>query len=240
MRIALTTFDRSFDPVALVGSTAIVIDVLRATTVIACALANGAREIIPVEDPDEARALAAQTTPRALLGGEFENLRIEGFDFGNSPREYLPERVRDARIILRTTNGTRALVASKGASYVWCAALANVGAVIHKLSTEPVDRVTLVCAGQNGTFSLEDFVCAGAIVAGVSARKSTSPDDAAIAAAVLFTAHENSLESLLRRGNHAQALVQSGMEDDIPFAAQVDRCDLVPVYEDGRIVACAS
>ena len=112
MRIAVKTFDRVFDPSTLTGSAVVVIDVLRATTVIACALANGAREIVPVAGVEEAWALARRSSPTALLGGEINNVRIDGFDFGNSPLEYAAHRVRDARIVLHTTNGTHAVLAA--------------------------------------------------------------------------------------------------------------------------------
>ena len=213
----------------------IVIDVLRATTVIVCALANGAREVIPVAGVDAARDLA-KSRGGALLGGEERNERIPGFDFGNSPQEY-DARVREKTVVLRTTNGTRALQAFRGVSPVWCGAFANASAIVRALARPAVSSATLVCAGQAGEFSLEDFVCAGALVDGIGSLRETHGDDEAIAARELFRANRGALAALLEQGNHALALRRAGFGSDIPFAAKLDRYDVLPALEDGAVVA---
>jgi 2-phosphosulfolactate phosphatase len=212
----------------------VVIDVLRATTAIVCALANGAREIVPVAAVEAARERAASLG--ALLGGEENNAKIEGFDFGNSPREY-DERVRDRTIVLRTTNGTRALEALRGEAPVVCGAFANLSSVVRALGDPSIATVTLVCAGQAGEFSLEDFACAGAIVDGLEGLREVRCDDEAIAARELFRARRHDLAALLHLGNHARSLQRAGYAGDIDFAAQIDRYDVLPTLSGDSVAA---
>lgn len=216
----------------------VVIDVLRATTVIAAALANGAREILAVAQIEDALQLAARSAEPVLLGGEAHNAKIPGFDAGNSPLEYGPERVAGRRIVLRTTNGTRALDAVAGAPLVFCAAFANLGAVARALLARAPGAVTLVCAGQDGTFSLEDFLCAGALVERLEGGPS-DPQDGAIAARQAYVASRERLRAVVESGSHARALIGMGLQDDVTFALHTDRYDVVPALEDGRLVAAS-
>jgi len=215
----------------------VVIDVLRATTVVAVALANGAQGVIPVRSVDQARGLAAND-PGYLLGGEFENRRIAGFDCGNSPFEYGASVVAGKRVVLRTTNGTQAFAALSGLNAaVLCAALVNVAAVAAYLKQQCYRSVALLCAGQDERFSLEDFVCAGAIVHALSEDDPHARiDDAGIAARALFERERSSLLALMAIGNHAEDLRAVGAEADIAFAARLDLLDVVPVMRDGMLV----
>lgn len=213
----------------------VVIDVLRATTVIVCALANGAREIIPASDPEVARHLA-RSIDGALLGGEHHNRRIPGFDFGNSPAEY-DARVLGKTVIMHTTNGTRVLDALSGEKLIWCGAFANASTIARALCQPDIAAVTFLCAGQVKEFSLEDFVCAGAFIDAVSALRQTLCDDEAIAARELYRGHRSSLAALVRVGNHAKALENDGLGADVAFSTVLDRHDVLPKLENGRITA---
>ena len=213
----------------------VVIDVLRATTVIVSALANGAREIIPVSDPKAARRLAG-TIDGALLGGEQHNRKIPGFDFGNSPHEY-DARVLGRTVIMRTTNGTRVLDALSEGNPVWCGAFANASAVARGLCRPDIAAVKFVCAGQVDEFSLEDFVCAGAIIDAVGVLRETLCDDEALAARELFRGHRASLAALVRMGNHAKQLEKAGLGADLADSTVLDRYDVLPKLENGRITA---
>jgi len=215
----------------------VVIDVLRATTAIVCALAHGAREIVPVADIEAARRVAGSLQD-VLLGGEEHNTRIPGFDLGNSPREY-DDRVRGKAIVLRTTNGTRALDALRDEAPVWCGAFANASAVARALREPAVETVTLVCAGQAGEFSLEDFACAGALIDLVEGHREVICDDEVLAARELFRGHRDDLAALLHRGNHARSLQRAGFGPDIDFAAAIDRYDVLPTLSGGRVAAAA-
>jgi 2-phosphosulfolactate phosphatase len=213
----------------------VVIDVLRATTVIACALAHGARDIVPVADVETARRLA-RSTDGALLGGEQGNVRPAGFDLGNSPAEY-DSRVADRTVILRTTNGTRAIEACRSSRTLWCGALVNASAIVRALAAAEIKTAALVCAGQDGAFSLEDFVCAGAFLDGLTALREIASGDEAIAAQELFRSYRRRLGKLLAKADHARVLQRAGFGDDVAFAAQIDLYDVLPAMREGRIVA---
>jgi 2-phosphosulfolactate phosphatase len=238
LRVSVAHFDRYADWRPSEGGAVVAIDVLRATTTIVCALAHGARVVIPIGHARAARDLA-RTMDGALLGGEERNLKIPDFDFGNSPQEY-DERVSGKTIILCTTNGTRLLEALRDSKPAWCAAFANVSAVGRAIGTAGISAVTLVCAGQMGEFSLEDFACAGAVIDALSDVRDSLCDDEAIAARELFRSHRHALAKLMEMGNHAKSLDDAGMDSDVAFAARVDRYAVVPLLESGRVVCAPS
>jgi 2-phosphosulfolactate phosphatase len=149
-------------PDALVGGTAVVIDVLRATTTIVTALAAGAREVLVCGTVAEARRRAAKLPrERRLLGGERGGLVIDGFDLGNSPSEYTPERVRGKSIVFTTTNGTRALLHCRRAKRMLLAGFVNLSAVATMIEKDC--QVQIVCAGTRGEIGREDVLLAGAL-----------------------------------------------------------------------------
>src|SRR5262249_49024109 len=147
-------------PARLRDASALVIDVLRASTSIVTALGSGAAAVVPVETVEEARAHKVALGPGTLLAGERDSDPPEGFDLGNSPREFTPERVRDRTIVLTTSNGTRALTAARPAAAVAVAAFVNAAAAVAWARGHG-GNVVLVCAGSLGTPSLEDQACAG-------------------------------------------------------------------------------
>ena len=156
--------------------------------------------------------------------------RVEGFDAGNSPAEYTRERVDGRAVVLTTTNGTRAIDRAKpSCSRLYTAALINAGAVAAQLWSDGEDAVAL-CAGTEGRFSLEDFVCAGALADACAAR-GAQLDDAAIAAAELFRHNRARLPELLASGSHAHALAAAGFADDVREAAALDRYAVVPFLD---------
>ncbi len=210
-------------------ATVVVIDVLRATTVVATALANDAVRVIPVAAVDEAFALKQKLRSTTLLGGERNNRRVDGFDLGNSPGEYTAERVAGQTIVLTTTNGTRAIELAKGAARLYTAALVNAGAVARRLCSDGNDVVAL-CAGTEGSFSLEDWVCAGAL-AYACADCDMRLDEAATNAADLFLETQTILYELIASGEHGRTLVGAGFADDVREAAVLDRYAVVPFLD---------
>src|SRR3989339_400165 len=144
----------------LAGATVVVIDVLRASTTIIHALNAGAAEIIPCGEVEQARALAADF-PReeVVLGGERGGLPIDGFDLGNSPSEYTPDRVAGRTIVFTTTNGTRAMMRCRKAGRVLIGAFVNASAVAEQLVG--CERISLLCAGTEGEYSRDDILMAG-------------------------------------------------------------------------------
>jgi 2-phosphosulfolactate phosphatase len=224
-----------FEPDALRGGIAVVIDLLRATTTIVAALAHGARCVLPCGDVETARRAAASLpVGSVLLGGERGGVRIEGFDLDNSPAAYTSERVAGKTIVFTTTNGTAALLRSREAARVLVGSLVNRRAVARAIAAD--DRpVHLVCAGTEGRVTAEDVVAAGAIVAELEVilGKTTSAGDTALLAKELWTAESTTGErllSILRRSRGGSNLVELGFDRDIEFAARVDAIDLVAEY----------
>jgi 2-phosphosulfolactate phosphatase len=193
---------------------AVVVDVLRATSTIAQALASGYRRVYCCREVDDALALR-EKLGEGLLGGERNAVQIEGFDLGASPREVLEPR--GETLIYSTTNGTRAvLAAAAGCGEVLLGSLLNVSAVARAVQEDCV----IVCAGFQGRFALDDAYCAGRIVELLGA---TDVTDAAKAAAVLAGSYSTAWEGLM-----ARTYGPPGLEEDIRFCAQEDTVDVVP------------
>jgi 2-phosphosulfolactate phosphatase len=221
----------------LAGVSAVVIDVVRASTTIVTALARGAKAVVPVATPEEARARVEGWGDGAvLLGGERGGAPPPGFDCGNSPAEYTAERVRGRTIVFTTTNGTRALLAVAGAERIAVGAFVNARAVLRWLARSPGD-VLLVCAGETGRFCLEDATCAGLLARRLSAeRPAAVVSDAARAAGILYDHYAADLGWMLDEAVWARMLAAQGRGADLPLCAAVDALDAVPVARAGRLV----
>jgi 2-phosphosulfolactate phosphatase len=205
----------AFTPDAVApAAVGVVVDVLRATSTIAQALASGYERVLCCAEIDDALALRAEL-PDSLLGGERKAVRVEGFDVGASPREFLEPRART--LILSTTNGTRAILeTAQRCDEVVLGSLLNLSAVAHAAGGEDV---VVACAGFQGGFALDDAYCAGRIVQLLEAERT----DAAIAAELLARAFPTALDGL-----NARTYGPSGLEADIAYCAQEDLLDVVP------------
>ena len=237
MNIDLAFSPHELEKKDLRGKAVVVIDALRATSTMIVAFENGCSAFIPVSTAKEARELVAlKKDPGLLLGGEREAVRIEGFDLGNSPLDYRPEKVRGKVVVITTTNGTRALLAARKAAKVFIGAFLNLSALSRHL--EEVGRdVIIACAGDEDLFSLEDAVCGGAIMdrlekAGVPLSKS----DSAVAAKVLYEYYESDIYGMLAASKWGQYLESIGMGKDARICAQIDSSKLVPVFREGKIL----
>lgn len=226
------------------GKIAIVIDVIRATTVIVEALAQGARAIFPTVTTEDAIALA-QTLGRedTILCGERRGLRVDGFDLGNSPREFSAERVKGKQLVMSTTNGTRSLRACQGARRTFILAFTNVQAVVDQVkvlaTSDPALKVVLVCAGKEGRFALDDAVCAGLFL-----KALTTPDEDTQAPARATMLDEGSRvalhladafplsERFLRTTAAGGALVEVELAEDLASCARLNTVSIVPEMED--------
>jgi 2-phosphosulfolactate phosphatase len=192
----------------------IVVDVLRATSTIAQALASGYERVLCCAEIAEALALRAEL-PDSLLGGERKAIRVEGFDVGASPREFLEPRART--LILSTTNGTRAILeTARHCERVLLGSLLNLSAVAGAAEG---DDVVVVCAGFQGGFALDDAYCAGRIVALLQGERT----HAATATELLAHAFSSALDGL-----NARTYGPPGLEDDIAYCAQEDLLAAVP------------
>jgi len=198
------------------ASLAIVVDVLRATSTIAQALAAGYERVLCTAEVEEARRLR-ETVGGSLVGGERDARRIEGFDVGASPREFLEPRART--LILSTTNGTRAVLAAAAhADEVVLGSLLNLRAVTAYATRRGGD-LAVVCAGFKDAFALDDAYCAGRIVALLDGERT----DAALAAELVAASFPTALDGL-----HARTYGPPGLEEDIVFCAREDVLDVVP------------
>jgi 2-phosphosulfolactate phosphatase len=196
----------------------IVIDVLRATSTICQALASGWQRVVCVGDIPAARALAG---PGVALAGERGNVKIEGFDFGNSPRE-LTGPPSGETLVLTTTNGTLALLAAAArCETVLVASLLNLEAVVEAARGEA--DLAILCAGVEGGFAIDDAYVAGRLVAALGGTW----DDSALAAARLATTF-GSAEEGIGGGISAENIRTAGLDDDVPFCARESVLGLVP------------
>jgi 2-phosphosulfolactate phosphatase len=213
---------------------AVVIDVIRATTTIVTAFRQGARSVAPVASVEEARR-TRESAPGALLAGERGGQRLPGFDLGNSPREFTPKAVRGRDVILTTSNGTKTLRAVQEGRSVAIGALLNRAAIGRWLVGRGEDAF-IVCSGYEGVFSLEDAVCAGAVVDGLLAEgPSVALGDGARASQVLWARYAPDLPGLLRGTGWGRHIVEIGLGADLDVCAQLDVTDVVPVMAGGRI-----
>jgi 2-phosphosulfolactate phosphatase len=215
--------------------TAVVIDVIRATTTIVTAFQHGVRSVVPVASPEEARS-ARVTIPGAILAGERGGRRMSGFDLGNSPREYTREVIADRDLVLSTSNGTKTLRAVCDGRRVAIGAFLNRAAVADWLAAQRGDSL-IVCSGYEGIFSLEDAVCAGAVVERAFSRNAPPTlGDGAKACLVLWERFGADLSTLLRESGWGRHIVGIGLEADLDVCARLDVTDVVPVMVEGRIV----
>lgn len=230
--------DVAFTPAELRGGagarTVVVIDVLRATSTITHALVSGARSVLPVAGVEEAARKAEQIGRDAvMLCGERDTEPIRGFDLGNSPLEFTPERVAGKTLVMTTTNGTTALLAAAGAPRCYVGSLLNLSALARRLVDEQADTL-LLCAGREGAFAAEDALCAGRLLRVIrGATRQVTGNDAA--AAALRLAHARPTPRALSRAAAGRRLRELGRTDDIVFCAQEDRYDVVPIYDEHRI-----
>jgi 2-phosphosulfolactate phosphatase len=197
----------------------IAIDVLRATSTMCQALASGFERVVCVAEVEDARALAADGV---ALAGERSNVLIEGFDFGNSPREFVDPPGDRRTLAMTTTNGTRLLVAaSSRCDEVLVASLLNLDAVVA--AARAADDVAILCAGVEGAFAIDDAYVAGRIAKALGGE----PDDAAVAAIQLAGSFA-SAEQGIGAGASAENIRRAGLDDDIPFCAKESVLGVVP------------
>ena len=240
-RIFVSLLPTLIDSARLPESTAVVIDVLRASTTMCAAFAAGATRIVPFGTIDDARRMAAMLAEgdRPLLGGERGGVKIDGFQLGNSPLEYDAGTVGGHTVLFTTTNGTQALIAVTAAARIYIGAFSNLATVVERLAEE-TDDVNLVCAGTDGQVTLEDVVCAGAIAEALLKRSqdaSIGNDEATIALGLhLSYGDDQTRLAALRSGLGGANLIALGSDADIEFAARLDSCPVLPVYRDGSLI----
>lgn len=227
---------RNVDPFELAGRTVVVIDLLRASSTICQALAAGAAEVVPFLEIDDAGSVAAENRANVVLGGERHGKHIAGFDLGNSPSEYTPEKVGGRRVFITTTNGTRAMDHARQAGRVIVGAFVNLSAVAASLQDAP--RVDILCAGTDGRESREDLLAAGALVERLIENKSAqwTLNEPALAALAEWQSRGEDLALELCSTPGGRNLLANGMDDDVEWCARIDTLAVVPEFNaSGRI-----
>ena len=236
MKINVLLSPHNVDELYFSNKTTVVIDVLRATTVIVTALENGAREVIPVGSVDFAMKVSGNAFGgQTLLGGERNTNKIEGFYLGNSPSEYTSETVTGKSIILYTTNGSKAIVKAKFSENLFICSFKNLKAIANHIVKLKKD-VEILCAGSNGMFCIEDTVCAGRLISEISSLASDLElTDAAKASAVLNKSFGDNIFEMLKNAEHGQKLINNGYEDDLNECAAIGVSDVIPFYNSGVV-----
>ena len=214
----------------LIGKTVVVIDTLRATTVMITALANQVKSIRCVLEPEEALKYKAEN-PNVILGGERHALKIDGFDYSNSPLEYSQELVAGKDLLMTTTNGTRTLIKSAAAETILIGCLLNAKAVIqHALSLKK--DIVLINAGTDGEFTLDDFITAGAMLHEIKGRVQMS--DQALSSLLIYEAHPN-IHSALSDSLHYKRLKELGLSADLDYCLLQNTTDVIGIMTKGLI-----
>ena len=215
----------------------VVLDVLRATSVIVHAMSEGALAIIPVATVKEAFEMAKNFPQSStVLGGERKSKKIRGFDLGNSPGEYDAERVKGKKIILTTTNGTKAFHLVSLGKEILVGSFFNIEAVA-KRCLELNRSLLIFPSGDEGNFSMEDTICGGMLIELIS-RKSRGPivfSDASLCAQLLYQRFKDNLLEAFHLSNHGKELVNRGFGEDLVYCAQMNTTDVVPEFKKGVI-----
>ncbi|MBA2683993.1 MAG: 2-phosphosulfolactate phosphatase [Gemmatimonadaceae bacterium] len=239
MRIDVVFGPPTAMPALIAGRVIAVIDVLRASTSIAFALGNGARNIVPLESADEVITRAKQFDKGEVrLAGERKMLIVPGFDLGNSPGEFTREAVEGKTVLLTTTNGTAAMFGLQAARDVVVASYVNLEAVsvLMRTAARAGTDITLICAGRDKLFSLEDAACAGRYVRAIAKRLTkVEIGDGAFACTVIDRKYGDRLDQLFADSEAGQALVEAGFANDLETCAAVDSCPVIPIFQDRQI-----
>ncbi len=218
----------SVDELGMRGKNVVIIDVLRASTTICTALQNGAREIIPTADIENATKIWSNLSPDSrLLGGERAGKMIDGFNLGNSPTEYTPEKVGGKTIVFTTTNGAGTVYKCRYASNALIGTFVNLSAVVQTM-VNIGGSWTILCSGRQGSFSMEDAACAGMIIQKARDASDLETDDAGKTAVVLFRSFRGNILNILKRSEHGRYLISIGFAHDLEVCASVDSVPVVP------------
>jgi 2-phosphosulfolactate phosphatase len=225
-------------------SACVVFDILRATSTMITALANGAAAILPVAEISDALSIRKER-PEVLLAGEREGLRILSssaggvdFDLGNSPREFTPERVQDKTIVMTTTNGTRALQACAHANTVLVGSFLNLSSVAQWIQARVPPILLLVCAGTVDQCSLEDTLAAGALCDLIWPIYGNGQiaDSASVARQVYLTMQNDLLGAMQHARTGRRLLGIAELAEDVPTCLQRNTLNFVAALQkDGAI-----
>lgn len=229
-------------PQDLVPECAIATDVLRATTTMATVLAAGGEAVQVFSDLDKLMQVSENwQADKRLRAGERGGGKVEGFDMGNSPLDCTPERVQGRRLFISTTNGTRALQRIEAASIVLAAAFVNRAAVVEYVLKKQPETVWIVGSGWEGSFSLEDTACAGALAHSLLTQtnlplEELAGNDEVIAAIALYSQWQNNLLELFHIASHGKRLLRLECHEDLKYCSQTDILNVVPIQKEPGVL----
>jgi len=210
------------------GRVIVVVDILRATSCMTTAFAHSIDSIAPFAKLEDCLAMKDKGY---FTAGERDGKKVEGFDLGNSPFEYMEDRLKGKKIAFTTTNGTQAIAKSIGAAEIVIGSFLNLSAVVDHLRKRE-HNVLVVCAGWKGKINLEDTLFAGAIVELL--KDQTEPEcDAPVAAQHLYNQAKADMVDFLKDASHIRRLAKLNIYKDIEFCLTPDQYDVVPVLKDG-------
>lgn len=239
MRIDVLLGEAPVVPADVADRVVVVIDVLRAATTVATALAHGARAVVPCETVEDAVARARTFRREEMrLAGERRMVRIDGFDLGNSPLEYEAAVVSDRTILFTTTNGTRTLAATQGARVCFFAAFVNAAATVRAVRAAMTEEseVLIACAGQDRRLALEDVVCAGRLLRGIAqGHERLVRGDGARVAELMERPFVGGIASVAHEAQHARALSDAGFDADVAACLTLDRYDSAVRYQNRQL-----
>lgn len=209
-----------------IGCNAVVIDVLRASSTICTALANGAVSVIPFLEVEQARQFKQGSSAGVVLGGERGGVRVDGFDLGNSPLEYGQDCIAGKTVAFTTTNGTRAMECCRDSTQVVIGAFCNLSAIAEFMQS--VENLDIICAGTDGLESDEDRAFAGALIERIREHADPDLDDYASDCLQLWQRRKGNVTKILTESRGGRNLCRLGRQEDIEFCARIDRFSLVP------------
>ncbi len=216
------------DEYSLEGKTIVVIDTLRATSVMVTAMENGTAGLYAVETPEEALEMKRKN-PGILTGGERQGIKIEGFDLSNSPLDYRRETVEGREIVMSTSNGTRAIASAGKGREILIGSILNAGAVSEEIERRNKDTV-IINAGTQGKLSLDDFITGGIIAAGV---RGAGMCDTTLAA--VLSSGNPSWKEVIKEAVHYKRMVYLEYFDDLSYCFRLNSCDSVPLMKNFKI-----
>jgi 2-phosphosulfolactate phosphatase len=211
--------------------TVVIVDILRATSCMVTAFAHGADHILPFANLENCRAMKDHGY---ITSGERNGEKVQGFDNGNSPFEYM-EGIRGKKIAFTTTNGTEAIDRSRGAREILIGSFLNLSAIANHI-LKGTNSVLVLCAGWKGKVNLEDTIFAGALVSRI--KEAIVPEcDAPLAAMHLYGTANRDLIGFLSTASHVQRLKRLDITKDISFCLTADKYDVVPFLDGEKLVS---
>ncbi|MGH4122681.1 MAG: 2-phosphosulfolactate phosphatase family protein [Clostridium sp.] len=218
----------------IANKTVVVIDMLRATSVISTAMNNGCKGVIPVLTVEDAAGIVRNNKEEFMLGGERKALKIEGFHYSNSPLEYTRESIEGKTLVMTTTNGTKAIKGCVSASNILIGAMVNAKATAKRI-VELNKDVVIVNAGTDGEFSIDDFLCSGYIIDCVLKLVQAELSDIAFTSHYIYKNNED-IHRFIKYASHYKRITELGLEADLEYCCRKDIIDKVPEYKNGIIV----